>query len=150
MSFGSSQARTTTSSTQTSRNLNIQDVEGVTAGEVGGDFIYAPTLTDMNAFGDASDLAQRALDVGESLQRENLGFLERLFAGAQSAVSETVARSQESLAGTVTALNTIAREESKSGDERIAEITSSAQRQIVVIVALVAATILGYAIFRKA
>lgn len=165
MSFSKSKAKTSTSSTNTSRNLNIQDVEGVTAGEVGGDFNFTEISTDMNAFGEASALARKSLDVGESIQRESFDFASRFLAQSQETLSDVVSRSQDTLGGvlrdvlgraqeslgsTVTALNTIAREDSKSGDERIAEITGSAQKQIVLIIGIVAAAILGYVIFRKA
>ena len=134
MSFSKSKQKTSTTNTQTSENLNVQDVEGITTGKVEGDFtLYS---TDMNAFGKASDLAQKSLDVGKALQSENLAFIGDFFA-----------RAQESLGGTVSALNTIAREDSKSGDERIAEIALCG---VILIVAILAAAVVGFAIFRKA
>lgn len=68
----SSRASTTTAQTtnQVSRNLNLQDTEGVTIGEAGGNVTVIST--DHNAFADASDLARRAVDAGESLGRDAL------------------------------------------------------------------------------
>lgn len=137
MSFSKSKQKTSTTNTQTSKNINVQDVEGVTVGEVGGNFTF--TSTDMNAIGEAHELARKSLDVGKALQSENLAFIGDFFS-----------RAQASLGSTVTALNTIAREDSKSGDERIAEIAGSAQKQIILIVGIIAAAVVGFAIFRKA
>lgn len=68
----SSRASTTTAQTtnQVSRNLNLQDTEGVTIGEAGGNVTVVST--DHNAFADASDLARRAVDAGESIGRDAL------------------------------------------------------------------------------
>ena len=68
----SSRASTKTAQTtnQVSRNLNLQDTEGVTIGEAGGNVTVVST--DHNAFADASDLARRAVDAGEALGRDAL------------------------------------------------------------------------------
>lgn len=68
----SSRASTTTAqtTTQVSRNLNLQDTEGVTIGEAGGNVTVVST--DHNAFADASALARNAVDVAESIGLEAL------------------------------------------------------------------------------
>lgn len=68
----SSRASTTTAQTtnQVSRNLNLQDTEGVTIGEAGGNVTIVST--DYNAFSDASQLARNAVDVAESIGRDAL------------------------------------------------------------------------------
>lgn len=68
----SSRATTQTASTtnNVSRNLNLQDTEGVTVGEAGGDVTIVST--DHNAIGAATDLAARSVDVADSLGRAGL------------------------------------------------------------------------------
>lgn len=72
MSSSSSRASTTTAQTtsQVSRNLNLQDTEGVTIGEAGGNVTVVST--DHNAFADASTLARSAVDIAESVGRDAL------------------------------------------------------------------------------
>lgn len=68
----SSRASTTTAQTtnQVSRNLNLQDTEGVTIGEAGGNVTVVST--DHNAFADASALARDSVGVAEALGRDAL------------------------------------------------------------------------------
>lgn len=71
--MGSSSRASTSTSQQTnnvSRNLNLQDTEGVTIGEAGGNVTVVST--DHNAFADASALARNAVDVAESVGLEAL------------------------------------------------------------------------------
>lgn len=72
MSSSRSRASTQTASTTNneSRNLNLQDTEGVTVGEAGGDVTIIST--DHNAFDRASDLARLSVDTAESLGRSGL------------------------------------------------------------------------------
>jgi len=215
MSFskgGKSTSSTSSSVSTVSRNLNIQDTEGLAIGEAGGDVTIIQT--DMNAFDDASELARRSLDVSESLARESFAVIQRsteeafdfggsafevssdalkevaqagresqefagsalrevsqisgdalsqvragfeaagdfvanLFGRSLDFVRGTTERQQESLGETVSALNVIAREQSKSTDERVAEVAAGAQKNIVIIVGVIAAGALGYAIFSR-
>lgn len=65
-----SSSQTSSSTTNVSRNLNIQDVEGITVGEAGGDVTVLHT--DFNAIDRATDLAQKSLDVADSISRSGL------------------------------------------------------------------------------
>lgn len=223
MSFskgGKSTANTSTTTSTTSRNLNLQDLEGINVGEAGGDITIVSS--DMNAFDNASDLARRSLEVGEFLAGEAAAAISRgtgeafdfssrvsgdafavaresqgaafdfgldaqsrafdvssdalatvaetgsdalsqvrdafsaagtlvadLFRDSLSFVGATQTRQQESLGETVTALNTIAREQSKSTDERVAEVSAGAQRNIVIIVGVVVVGAIAYGIFAR-
>ena len=70
-------------------------------------------------FGGALDFAG---DFAEKQSERYTDFARGLVSSSLEQVSDTVQRSQDSLAGTVTALNTIAREQSKSTDERVQEL----------------------------
>lgn len=80
----SSRASTQTASTtnNVSRNLNLQDTEGVTVGEAGGNVTIIST--DHNAFDSATDLARQSLSVGEALGGDAL----RLSLETTNAVSD--------------------------------------------------------------
>lgn len=221
----SSRASTSTASTtnQTSRNLNLQDTEGVTVGEAGGNVTVVQT--DHNAFDRATSLAERAVEAGTDLGKDAqrlsletsqlvteqsrrtletvndlasgalseygnltgkaLSFGEQAFSAVDKALGQvsgayqdaaqynkaaltTVADQSESLidralnfvkdlqgkasdqlGSTVTALNTIAREQSKSTDERVAEVSQNAMRNVLIIVGIITVGGVAYAIFGR-
>lgn len=205
LSSSKSKAVSNISSTTEVTNLNLQDLEGIAAGQVGGDFTIIQS--DMNAFDNATELAEKSLEVGAALQADSLASarfsaeqaydfggrslalaenaqssvesafsraasaqqnayagaldfgggaisaIRGAFSDAQDFVGEVirgvVGQSQESLGTTVTALNTIAKEQSKSTDQRVAEISAGAQKNILMLAGIIAAAILGYAIFKR-
>lgn len=153
MSFSKSKSKASTTSTTTQKNLNIQDTEGVTIGETGGD--VSVILTDHNAFDNASELARKSLDVGAALQAESLAAArfsaEQAFdfgGAAISAIERAFAGAAEFVGGTSEALTSTFREQSKSTDERVAELAQGAQKNIVLLVGIVAVALLGYSIFK--
>lgn len=160
----SRQATSTSSSVEnTSRNLNLQDTEGVTVGEAGGDVTIVQT--DMNAFDNAAKLASKSLDVSSDAMSDSFAlvktisldaganilesqdnafkFGERSFGLVEKAYQDTgeyiegafekvlgfvgtvQGKAQESLSGTVKALNDSFRENTKSSDERVTDIAKN-------------------------
>lgn len=83
---------TNTPTTNTSKNLNLQDTSGITVGEAGGDITIVNT--DHNAFGQASELAQRSLDVGADAARDAFAtseYFAKLFAEGSAYSLDAVA-----------------------------------------------------------
>lgn len=90
----SSQAQTQTSqsTTNVSRNLNIQDTSGITVGEAGGNVTVVQT--DQGALAAGADVARRAIDFTGDLIAQSRDALNRGFDFGESALSsgERVAR----------------------------------------------------------
>lgn len=229
----SSKAATTTSTTtnQVSRNLNLQDTEGVTIGEAGGNVTVISS--DFSAIDNATRLAQGALDASTELGTEaarlsyetsqlvsetnrtalqttadvasgavaeianfgksfgdsafstvdkalgrvsgaysdasqfqkaalsevsatQAGALDTLsntfkaaFQGVTDFVGNLQERAQSQLGDTVTALNQIATENSKSTDQRVAEISGNAIKYVVIGLGLVVVGVGAVFIFRS-
>lgn len=83
---------TNTPTTNTSKNLNLQDTSGITVGEAGGDITIVNT--DHNAFDQASQLAQRSLDVGAQNASDALAtseYFAKLFAEGSAYSLDAVA-----------------------------------------------------------
>lgn len=188
-----------------SEQTNIQDTEGIAASGIGGNLTIIQT--DQNAFGDASRLAQGALDVASGIGSDALSLslattdrvstfglrsietvadlaaqnsadtqafgraafstveqslgavgdayegannsIGDLFRGALSFIGDLQSSAQNQLGSTVTALNTIAREQSKSTDERVAEVSGNAIKYVAIIVGVIALGATAYAVTRK-
>lgn len=74
MSFSRSKGGTTSTSTvNESRNLNVQDVEGITVAETGGSVNILQT--DQGAFDTAESIARESLAVGEEIGRTSAAVL---------------------------------------------------------------------------
>lgn len=88
MTSSRSRQQTTTETTtqNVSRNLNIQDVEGVTVGEAGGD--VSIQMTDFNAIDRATSLAERSVDAGERIALEQSDFLRDISSDVGSIVRD--------------------------------------------------------------
>lgn len=166
-----SSASTATSQTtnQTSRNLNLQDTEGVTVGEAGGDVTIVST--DHNAFDRASDLARQSIEVAESISRSGLELslqqtreisdlsrsaIDEVSTSAGSFYDKAISfakditqRSGDTLADTVEALNAISVEQNKSTDQRVAEISQNAIRYTLIAVGIITVGVLGFAVFGR-
>lgn len=73
--------------TQTSENLNIQDVEGITIANESGE--VSIVQTDHNAIGSATRLAEGSLAAGRAQVESGNKLAAQLFAGATGAVLES-------------------------------------------------------------
>lgn len=142
ISSSRSRASSSTSSSVVNENLNLQDLEGITVGRAGGDVTVINT--DQNAFDRATELAQRSVAAGEALALENQNFLRDIlggvsdfFTGALSFTRETTARHQE----TISAI-------AKPPDERIAQTSADAQRNILIALGILAAGAVVVVIYR--
>lgn len=157
--FDRSRSETVNTEVTENRNIAAQETEGISVvGAEGGVTIIS---TDQNAFDNATGLAERAIALsgevalgGERGAERVLDALTGLYNRSLDFVTGTTERQQTSLGNTVTALNTIAREQSKSTDERVAEIAGMSQRNLLWIVGgLALAGLAVYAIragvFRK-
>lgn len=145
-----SKSSTATTQTQTTRNLNIQDVEGITVADSSGVTI---TTTDQGALQTAERISLAGLEEAFGFGTDALGLADRsvgrvadiaditsarllegseragelvrgAFSDAFSLASGVLERGQLQLGNTVTALNTIARQQSTSEAERIQDIAT--------------------------
>lgn len=105
------------------------------------------------AVGTIQDSNTRALDSITSSNENALDILSNTFKGAFQGITDFVGglqeKAQSQLGSTVEALNAIAVENNKSSDQRIAEISTSTTRNIVIVIAILAASGVAYAVFKK-
>lgn len=87
MGGGSSRSQQATSveTTQTSENLNIQDIEGIAIANDSGD--VSIVQTDHNAIGSATDLARRSVEAAEGINADSLDFATRTLNTSVGAIS---------------------------------------------------------------
>lgn len=152
----------------TSRNLNLQDTSGTTIGEAGGDVtinttdggaikgIVDTTLSSNNLARDIvggalhanADVTSDAFDLVDSTTRGAFSYFDRINSSALDFVRETTgnlyAQALTQVGGTVDALNSISKEQNKSTDQRIAELSQNAIKYVIATVAIIAVAALVY------
>jgi hypothetical protein len=168
MSSSRSRSDTILNTTQTSENLNVQDVDGITVAGVDGG--VSIVQTDHNAIGSAHDLAQRSVDAAESISRDSMAFAAGLtdssigsisrgferyaegvgnaYENAFSGVSGAVQRTQDTVGAAVDAILSIGKEQNTSADQRIADISTQAQRNLLVMVGIFGAVVIAYTLYK--
>lgn len=102
------------------------------------------TFSEALRFGEAARAGERAildrsLDLTQSSSERSSDFARGIFESSLTAVRGVVAESQSQLGSTVTALNTIAREQSTSTDERVQAIAGQALKIGALLIGLVVA-----------
>lgn len=138
---------------------NVVDIAGGAISEIGN------SQRNALAFGEQSlaAVADNARDFGVELSNNSRDFAAALrgfasdaadnatdlFERALSFVGASAKASQDSLGSTVTALNTIAREQSKSTDERVAEVSGNALKYTLLAVVGLAVAAVAYGALKK-
>lgn len=107
------------------------------------------TRGQSDALGAVADANSGALGAIKSFASQAQTGVEDAFDRALTFAKGLVATSQDSLGGTVTALNTIAREQSKSTDERVSEVSQSAIKYMAIAVGALALAAVAYGAFKK-
>lgn len=145
----SSQSNSQTSSTNV-QNLNLQDVEGITLADATGNTI---NVLDGGAIGGALDFAGAALSRSADVLDADRGFLRDVFEGsgtfardvfgdALETVEGVLRDGQAQLGNTVSALNSIAKEQNTSADQRVQELAGQALKVGALMVGLIVAAII--------
>lgn len=145
------QTSTSTTTQNVSRNLNVQDVEGVTAVAEGGGSVSI-VQTDHNAFDRAAGLAELSVATGAALQRDQTDFLGEVLAGARGFFSEALTFTRETADAqqqTIKAHQETIAQQAQPADARLQDVSAASQRTVLLAVGIVAAAIVAFAIFRK-
>jgi hypothetical protein len=118
-----------------------------------------------SAYENAADVQSEALGAVSDLADRSSSRIAQISEGAINATSEAAsnffdralnfaaslsAKQQSSLSDTVTALNAVAVESSKSTDQRVAELAEGSQKTILIALGIAVTGVLGFVIFRRA
>lgn len=117
-----------------------------------------------SAYENAASLQGEAVNAVTDLADRNTSRIAQISEGAISATSEAAgsffdkalafasslsAKQQSTLGETVSALNAVAVENSKSTDQRVAELAEGSQKTILIALGIAVAGVLGFAMFRR-